>query len=509
MSRTRLDLHKKRLTRLLRIAPLEQFLLMIWAVDGLQSARSDNARHLIQHSEDHLTDDMKSAYFVHKWLLEDLSNLYFSTRGSLSAQTLDCLALGSWTTLMRELHAVQDAESGIHLNQTDILDELTRIGHKQFDWQTGFLNLPQFYRAAFLFSGPDSTAFFEKQYGLELDKFILMGFATYTQLCARPFLINPPDFSQIDLSAKDFKGFLNLTGITADQAHIKCLELKRGFRSSSFRPSVLRATPCIILDEKISCPLVDLLLLRITDGIYFDLIASDSGTIRTEIGQRFEKYVGALLSSSLPDLSVAPEISYGGRATSRNSPDYLIEHDGHVRLLVECKAKKMTIGTRFNNWPTDRLPRDAEEIAKGIFQIWRFVADCDAGRTPFRSLHKKVCGTILTLESWTNLSPSRRTRLFNRANALANECSTEIKEVHRIPVSFCEIKDLERLTRDADVEALFQTFELASSQDFRGWHLSSILRDQFPKQNADRPYPFKGQLGDLLPWWNKLPFAAS
>ncbi|WP_375208380.1 hypothetical protein [Hyphomonas jannaschiana] len=493
------------MNRILANCQSDRFLQMVWAIDGIQSSRCDRAAKFIEHTNDFVTTDLTSRYFVHKWSLEDLCNSYFSIRSAKkSPAAVDCLAIGSWVSLINEQHSVQDAEAGVYLRSKNIFDELTRIGHKQFDWQIGFFNVPQFYRAAFLFFGPDSSNFFSERYGIALDRFVLVGFALFSQFATHPFVVLPPDLTQLGVTSEEFDGCLRLIARNVDTAYSDATELHRGFPSSSFRPSILRSRPCIILeqDSKIACPLIDLLLLRITDGIYFDLMADASGNIRTEIGQRFELYVNNLISSYFPEIQIMPEFRYGGRAARRDSPDFLLENDGRLRLLIECKAKKMTIESRYSDWPSDRLPSDAEEIAKGIFQIWRFVADCESGRVPDRGPIEGVLASIVTLESWTNLSQNRRERLFARANALADEHSSQIEERHRVPVSFCEIKDLERLLRDASTESLLSTFEQAATPAFQGWHLSSIHSQQFPEQRAQRDYPFKDNLGEFLPWWN-------
>jgi hypothetical protein len=109
---------------------------------------------------------------------------------------------------------------------------------------------------------------------------------------------------------------------------------------------------------------------RVTNGLFYDVIGG-GGTVRDEVGRRFESYALELLSPVLPTVSFVPDISYRTPSGPIATPDILMRGGDDAALLaIECKASRMSIGARFGEAPGE--DRGYEEIAKGVMQLWRF-----------------------------------------------------------------------------------------------------------------------------------------
>lgn len=59
---------------------------------------------------------------------------------------------------------------------------------------------------------------------------------------------------------------------------------------------------------------------------------------------------------------------YRVRGNDVETPDILIEDEGYVSIVVECKAARMSYEARFSEEPIVEARRGYDELAKGVFQ---------------------------------------------------------------------------------------------------------------------------------------------
>jgi hypothetical protein len=144
----------------------------------------------------------------------------------------------------------------------------------------------------------------------------------------------------------------------------------------------------------------------------------------------------------------------------------MLAPDESVRIAIECKATRMGVGARFGDNPG--AERGYEEIARGVFQIWRFLSHCRRGLTG-RSAAPDAFGMILTLDEW-----------FAGRGPLLNAV----------------------LVR-ATGQSLLAVLTMAEG-DHRGWILSSLHADLDDPKTDPKPYPFADALDELLPWHARI-----
>ncbi len=146
-------------------------------------------------------------------------------------------------------------------------------------------------------------------------------------------------------------------------------------------------------NEGIRAPLPQLILERVTGGIFYDII--DAGQeVRTEYGQRFEEYSIRYLRAMLPGIDWQAEHTYRIRKVEFKSPDILWPSDEGLRLVIECKATRMSVDARYAD---DLLAvRGYDDLIKAVFQLWRYFSHCRRGLTG-ATLHPDVTGMVLTL----------------------------------------------------------------------------------------------------------------
>ena len=509
MSRAARDLYRAKLAKLLSVADDEAFMAMLWAIEAIQSGREGAAKDILKYPPEAVTNDPTSPLRVHNWELETLANELLAcskaTAAPTKGRTFDCTNFGAAATLVGVLRDLENAEDGVALDRTNVVDDIPRIGHRQFAWQSRFDTQLQLFRSVHLYGGPKCSAQFAAFHGLSISDFVLVGFASYAHFSSEQTLNPDPSKHNLGLAENAFGAAIRLLSLDHSIARQKSSILRPSTHHTGYRRSILRQHPCIVFGRgsRMRAPLRQLVFARITSGLYFDLNSRDS-TILNEIGSRFERYCHLLLETAWPDIKVNQSYQYWVNGNRVDAPDTLIRKDGQLRLILECKTKRMPYAAKFEedagNTYEGRL--GIEKIARGVLQIWRFASHIRQGYVASERLHQGIAGLVVTLDPWMTMARDRHKKVMELANKLASETDPNIIPEDRIPVAICSIEDVEWATSRVDFTAFAQVVERATKNERASWYWPSLLREISPNaQVAKRTFKFETQLVELLPWW--------
>jgi len=405
---------------------------------------------------------------------------------------------------MNGLRGLENAEDGLTLKRVSVLKELHRLSQRQFEWQRGFLNMPQLYRSAFIYGGEKTKAFFAENNGFSMDDFTLASFALRTQFMEKPGMLRHIDMSLVGISKTTKNAILDLISIPHGEARDRATALRSGGGHTGYKPSLFREYPCIAFDDRVFAPLPDLVTLRATTGLFYDVI-SGSGDVKNEVSGRFEGYCIELLQHMLPSRNVRSSFKYQlKKGFSVDSPDILVGDDHEtVSIIFECKARRMSYEARFSEDPVADVREAYEEMAKGVFQIWRFVSHHRRGIIADGQLCANVKGVVLTLDTWMSASGIMRDEVFALAQKRA-DVDSEITKDDQVPVIFCPITELEEVLNVATEDSFFKAIDEATEGRFQGWMLWGVHQEVASDLGIDNDYPFKNRIGEVLPWWDQL-----
>ena len=242
-------------------------------------------------------------------------------------------------------------------------------------------------------------------------------------------------------------------------------------------------------------PLPELVLSRITSGVYYDVVGGGR-EVHDEIGRNFEAYALDLLTRTLPSITCTPEHKYRFRKNAVDTPDLLCRTGQGVRLVIECKATKMTFEGKFGEGDITEN-RGFDEVAKGAYQIWKYCAHSRLGLTGDAVVADAV-GVVLTLDPWVQISLTLKEKLLVRARAMALEKSPEVEARDMCPIAFYPIENLEHLVLHRDDAAVLSQVAVAAASDM-GRNASKATGEDLPEPKA---YPFRDELREVLPWLN-------
>lgn len=511
MSRVSQKLYRNRLNKALSLADDEELFLMVWAIIAVQSGRAEKAIGILNFPEEAIIQDHSSRYFVHQWRLETLVNEALCVpkknlvRHSI-ARNLDCSQYDTLATLFNTLGKLENAEDGLVLQRVSVLREMHRLAQRQFEWQRGMLSHSQLYRSAYIYGGEITRNYFEGKYEFSMNDFCKVCFALRAMWFQRPVIELGVNLAEIGISEHTSREILRTISMPHGDVRAATDSLRSGFGHTGYKRSVLRQFPCVAFghrNERILCPLPDLVTLRSTTGLFYDVI-DGGGEVRNEVGRRFEEYCLDLSREMAPLSAVSSSFRYRYRGNTIDSPDLLVEQENEIKLIVECKATRMSYEARFSEAPLVDAGRGYDELAKGVFQIWRFVSHHRRGYFVDRSLRPDVRGMVLTLDTWLSMSAEMQTDVIDRATRLASSRDREILDEDRIGIIFCPIEQLERTYNLCTEASFFQTLDAACEDDYKGWQLDGVHEHIAPEIRSNNDFPFEGRIGDIQPWWREI-----
>ena len=503
--------YRKKLDKLLGAAGNEEFVQLLWATHVLQSDYAHAARKFIKPEtipDGAITTDMNSKFFIQKWEIETLSNELMTVRKAKitkdgATRTLRWDHFQSSIQCANWLRKLENVEHRIQKKPEEIFVELGRIAARQFDWQRGYVNIPQFYRNAYVYGQGECAAYFERQHGITLNRFSEIGFMLFASFTNSPVVRNVASWAKLGVTSDEVERVLALIALPFSEAARLARGKRRKIIHTADKPSILRQAPCLRFGDKgerIRAPLPELILERVTSGVFYDVVGG-GGPVRDDYGRRFEGYCFRYLSDTLPGFSWEPEFRYGTKRRPFDSPDILCGKAGKLAIAFECKATRMSQEAMFGKDPI--VARGYEDITKAVFQLWRFFSDCRRGYVG-REVADSAVGVVLTLDNWLILAESLRRRVLEDAAKMAGEKAPEITEADRKPIVFVAVPELERTLSTATEATFKEALVQANSEKFVGWRLDGIHRKLLGDGKPEkRGYPYADDLGALLPWWDK------
>ncbi|GKX33723.1 MAG: hypothetical protein MnENMB40S_13410 [Rhizobiaceae bacterium MnEN-MB40S] len=458
-----------------------------------------------------------SHYRMHQWELETLIiQLLFLPDAEMQTNTrgeLDCSRFRTVVELINRLRKLEDVESALYLseNEFDVLNEMHRIAQRQFHWQRGYFNLPQFYRTAFIYSQGECGEYFQRTHGLPIAELNFVGFVYYAHSLRTPFTNLSNGISAIGLTTDLLDRALPLLVCKLDEARSETAALvervnKKHGRPipTAYLPSVLRRRPLLSLDERpyeFIAPIPEMIAMRVTSGLYYDLIPGGQGLLN-EANDRFEEYSRRLISAQMERFEARRAYRYElKKGYSADTPDILVRDGNRLALVIECKATKLNYLAQFAEDPFETEKQQYLQIANAVLQLWRFFSHIRQGFID-ESIDPEASAMVLTLDSFLTLSRKLKADILREANLLADKDGSIVDEDRR-QVVFCSIQTLEEILSISNESEFLDTLKAARQEKYDGWEISSIYRDQSSgsRQSTQKPFPFA--LDDLLPWWER------
>ena len=212
---------------------------------------------------------------------------------------------------------------------------------------------------------------------------------------------------QLELTDDLMKRALPLLLVSADRAREETRKITDDVNAkhggpipTAFLPSIFRQYPLVCLNDQASefiAPIPEMLLMRVTSGLYYDLIPGGQPLLN-EANDRFEEYCASYIESLMKRFKVSRAYRYEPKKGAPvDTPDLLVKDGGKVILAAECKATKLTYLAQFAEDPFEAEKKQYLQIANGVFQLWRFFSHVRRGLLE-EAVDADASAMVLTLE---------------------------------------------------------------------------------------------------------------
>ncbi len=506
--------HSKQLRKVLARANDASFLRMIWAVDALQSGREPAARsHLIGYPPQVIAEASTTAMWgIHRWELETIVVQLLLTpkqrsRGQKNL-ALDCSKFEAVRQTINRLHSLENTEAAHYLaGQFTIWGEMHRIAQRQFHWQRGYFNAQQIYRYAFLYAQGKCADYFRRTHGFEIADLIFVGFGVFSAYRAYPWVLRRISVPEIGLTDEIVQRALPMMSCSHEEARAGTASLVAQAQAehgstipTALLPSILRSRPLLYFDdpERLIAPIPEMILLRTTAGLYYDLIAGGQDVIN-DANDRFEQYCIDLINAMMQRFEASRAYTYGTKGAQFASPDVLVREQGKLAIVAECKATRLTYRAQFAEDPFEGARKQYTQIAKGVFQLWRFFSHIRRGVVEVE-LAAGCYAVVFTLDTFLQMARDPRDRVLAEANKLADEDGNIALE-DRKHVAVCPVYDLEAILSRATEDSLLASLKASGDPEYEGWMPREVHRHSQASAELSKPKPFPFEIRDVLPWW--------
>ena len=486
-------------------------LTLIWAVRALQSGNASAARTYITFPKEAAMDGILGDHAIYPWELETFVTSLLATKKDKPRQgrhhCSNCTTFASISSLTNLLRDLEGAEYVLMSKPEDIWEEMYRIGQRQFSWQRG-PNSEQLYRFAYVYGQGACGDFFEQVNGLSVSDFLCLSLALLGVFFGKPWT-ELPDPAIFGLSKAKMETALELHSIHLAEARERARQLNSDATQHlgrplrlAYMPSLLRQKPIIRVDRKLPtyiAPLPPLIMNRATAGLYYD-IRQGPDQLLTEANARFEDYIRVLLTAYLPELKAIKETAYGPKGFQVDPPDCLVEDSGQVVLAIECKTTKLTFEAQYAENPMAVAHQGFEQIAKGIFQLWRFFSHARRKIYRTRPVSPDAIALVLTMDGWMQMAAGLRNAAMKRAEEMAAK-DADITKADMRRVVFASMQELNDTLAKTERSEFLAALAHATIDKYDGYGLPEVVRDCGVNLVRKR-YPL--DIDALLPWWSKL-----
>ncbi|WP_425098760.1 hypothetical protein [Tropicibacter sp. S64] len=494
---------ESRLRKILSPLPLYNVLIVSWA---LESARQGRLKAAAKHIEVLGTAEdyrLLGKFFIPPHNVDSVVNerLTYGPDDAYSRRILDLRTWGAAAKLFNTYNGLANSESVLDFHGSEIMEAMPRLFWPQYDWQIGYDNLPRITKAWMLYATAEAKKAFHSKHGVELDTLTQVAFSIYCATEEFP-AIRVPHLLKNGIDANTVVQVLNAIGGTFEQQSRFAQEIRNISLPRDFRRSVVKERPLFLAWDRNSAIIVvpsrDLLLRRITEGLYFDCV-QDSAS-RNAAAAAFEGLCKVMLEHYC---SPACKIESERHTSYGMSADLFLHSEAeNFEIIAECKSRRLpqAVLTSPNPWMSS--PEYFQDIIKGVVQVWRTKQEFSS------TSPRKSYGLIITYDPWTALGNTYIREIFREAHKLADKFA--VSQEFRIPVISVDYTDLERCLALFSISDLKEAINRSTEEKLHGYFLYGILEEiGAVRKPREERMPYDKLISGRLPWWDNLNSSAS
>lgn len=377
------------------------------------------------------------------------------------------------------IHKLEDAKwSDVPPQSDDILLQLSRIAFRQVPWQTPITNrtIARYYM---LYSHPLVAPMVEAEFGMSAVEFFQIVLLLVEETMQHP----TPSFAFLEAAEQSIRVPVDALSdrLSRSASVLRELTLERQSYdvnwAYSFNP--LREYPLVHAGNlrKTMCPAPPILVQRLTDGLYFDLIRSNSG-FGNAIGGAFEDYVGQVARSIGEDhFEFTREASWG--KPEKRSVDWKVSDKGGC-LFVECKLARLDIASQTEISPEPAFKTAIQRLATNVGQLYATLTDGLSGQYPhWQPDNRPIHPVVVTFHNWFVFGPFFYKNLDQFITDEFKKRGLDSTLLIKHPFTICAIDEFEGLLTACREHGIDKVLSEKNAPDRRQGLMQGFLAERY------------------------------
>jgi hypothetical protein len=368
---------------------------------------------------------------------------------------------------------------------TDALNALHALAHQQARWQNS-RDEARLFRAYHIYSDHELAPIFKQATGLSVRDVFLLAIAMAGSGTRQAGTNASQDYSEFGISQDARDKFFSMTGTTLTNIRQRLEELLRDDDGWEFTWNALEATPLVNVDNNKTpmfwCPLPQLLLRRITEGLFYDLVQG-AKTLKIKFGNgyghAFERYVGRVIGEVLDagKFSITSEQPYTAKKAVKHGVDWIVS-DSTGNLFIECKARRMKQDAKETS-DGESLDKSLDELAEAVVQLYANIHDATKGISNWVPNGLPVYPIVVTYEDWYLFTPQVVEKLneYVRSRLEKKELPKELVET--MPFFVTSINEFEMAAQDIAYLSIQRFCAAGITKEYRHFQLSTLAATEF------------------------------
>lgn len=423
---------------------------------------------------------------LHEWTLELLAREII-----LNAPDAGPRAMTTWNEYAALANLVRDIENETWGRAPDgpslIEYEMVRIAHRQFPWQLrpNTRLIASYFK---LYSNPRLAELMMAAFGMTAPEYFQIAMSLSGHFLDQPLMRIPV---RNDVNAVPQAMVDQLVG----RMSLSLGELRDRIRQAQtyninwpylFDP--LRTWPMIdIGGGRLFCPMPTLLLWRMTEGVYFDLVPHRQLFDRN-FGLAFQDLVGEVITAADQDrrLQLFPEERYGTRKRPRDTADWIIQ-DVTASIFLECKASRLKAQAKVDINDTATIDGEVDRLAGFVVQLYDTMSDALNGAyAQWKPDGRSVYPLVVTLDEWLPSGRSLIHRLEDKVREGLQERNIPLTLLEEHPFTLCSLYEFEAAARAFAFVGVEAVMGQKTAGEHHGWAMLPFLQAHFTRAVSEK-----------------------
>lgn len=396
-------------------------------------------------------------------------------------------SLFSWKAIAAASNKIKHIENetwGRLAKEDDIMFEMARIANRTFHWQLG-INQPTITRYFRITNHSLIRPMIIDEFGMTPREMFQIGVALSGHFLSKPVLTLPITNSLNSVSSERCAAFLSRFSRTLAEHKMLAQSAQTYDINWAYNFSSLEEFPLVQMNERrVFCPIPTLLLRRLCDGLYFDLVRRGN-EFHPTFGVAYEDYVGDVLVAAnfAGTFQILKAEQYGPRTARKDTIDWIL-FDDSAALFIECKASRVRLQAKVDLLKREAVLAELRKLAGFIAQAYATLNDALNNQyNSWKPAGTPIYPLIVTLDSWQRFG--YLDVILEHVKAVFEERGLNTNLLVQHPYTLCAVDEFEQAIQIMAAVGINQFMSGKVTGEQAHWELGTYVKRFFEAEEIE------------------------